>query len=114
MLGGADAAACTFRNKEECETLVRYTLVDDESAQQAAGLAVQAWRGIGARDAGRVDLRGDREGRWQILEINPLAGMHPTHSDLPILWTQGQRSYRELVEAIIHSALERVPAPCAS
>ncbi len=107
MLSGADADLCTFRNKEECESLVRYTRVEDADARRAEQLAVEAWRGIGARDGGRVDLRADRAGRWQILEINPLAGMHPSHSDLPILWSQSGRSYRELVEAIVQSALER-------
>ena len=38
-----------------------------------------------ARDAGRVDLRLDAQGQAQFLEINPLAGLHPQHSDLPIL-----------------------------
>lgn len=115
---GADPDACTFRNKEACETLVQYTRADDAEARRAEQLALDAWRGIGARDAGRVDLRSDRHGRLQILEINPLAGMHPTHSDLPILWTLGGGSYRELVGAILRSASERLgPAramPCAS
>ena len=51
-------------------------------------MGLAAWRGLSCRDAGRVDLRADAEGRLQILEINPLAGLHPSHSDLPILWTQ--------------------------
>jgi D-alanine-D-alanine ligase len=115
---GADPGACTFRNKEDCETLVTYTLVRDELAREAEGLALAAWRGIGCRDAGRVDLRTDDRGALQLLELNPLAGLHPSHSDLPILWQQSGRPYRELIDAIVRSAALRIGrpqrAPCRS
>lgn len=113
LLDGADAEVCTFRNKEQCEELVRYTVVADADAAKAELIALRAWRAIGARDAGRVDLRADARGDYQILEINPLSGMHPTHSDLPILWTQGGRPYAELVAAIVDSARARIPTPVA-
>lgn len=109
LLGGADADVCSFRNKEQCEQLVRYTRADDVAARRAEAIAVRAWRALGCRDGGRVDLRADDRGDWQILELNPLPGMHPTHSDLPILWSKGGRPYRELVHAIAESALQRAP-----
>ena len=118
LLAGADRDVYTFRNKEECESRVRYALAVDRVARAAEGLALAAWRALGCRDGGRVDLRCDARGRPQILEVNPLPGMHPSHSDLPILWQRAGRPYVELVEAIVCSALERVgahrPAPCAS
>lgn len=118
LLEGADQEVCTFRNKEECENLVRYALAADAEATAASDLAVRAWRALGCRDAGRVDLRADRAGRMQILELNPLSGMHPTHSDLPILWHAGGRPYHALVDAIVRSAAERIATPraqpCAS
>lgn len=110
LLPGSDADVCSFRNKEDCERLVRYTRVVDASAREAEEIAVRAWRVLGARDGGRVDLRADARGDLQVLEINPLPGMHPTHSDLPILWAQGGGAYADLVAAIAESALLRVPA----
>src|SRR5690606_21562957 len=107
MLAGADQEACTFRNKEECESLVRYRVVDDAEAQGAEAIALRAWRALGARDAGRVDLRANAAGEFQVLEVNPLSGMHPSHSDLPILWTQGGRPYVDLIAAIVQSARVR-------
>jgi D-alanine-D-alanine ligase len=106
LLAGADREVYTLRNKEACESLVRYDLVEDELARSAERLALEAWRALGCRDGGRVDLRCDAAGRPQILEVNPLPGMHPTHSDLPILWQQSGRPYRELVAEILRSALE--------
>ncbi|QDU65641.1 D-alanine--D-alanine ligase family protein [Engelhardtia mirabilis] len=107
LLGEADRDVYTYRNKEECETLVRYSLAADATARAAEGLALAAWRALDCRDGGRVDLRCDAQGRPQIIEVNPLPGMHPTHSDLPILWQQGGRSYLELVRTIMASACER-------
>lgn len=118
LLEGADREVYTYRNKEECEVLVRYTLAHDATARAAEELALSAWRALDCRDGGRVDLRCDAQGRPQVLEINPLPGMHPSHSDLPILWQQGGRRYEELVGAIVASACERVALregqPCAS
>jgi D-alanine-D-alanine ligase len=71
-------------------------------------MAVSAWRAVGGRDAGRIDLRCDESGRPQIMEINPLAGLHPTHSDLPMLWTALGHRYAELIERIVDSAQRRI------
>jgi D-alanine-D-alanine ligase len=66
---------------------------------------------IGARDGGRVDLRADGSGAFQVLELNPLPGLHPTHSDLTILWSMAGRAYPELIAAILDSALQRAGLP---
>jgi len=60
------------------------------------------------RDAARVDFRCDAKGVPCFLEINPLPGLHPTHSDLPMIATQESMSYPELIDSIIKSALSRL------
>jgi len=104
---GAEPHAYSYQNKELCEELVEYTLADDGLAHQAQQLALAAWRALGCRDAGRVDLRADAQGRLRLLEINPLAGLHPQHSDLPIICTQRGIPYLWLIERIVESALQR-------
>jgi D-alanine-D-alanine ligase len=42
------------------------------------------------------------------LEINPLPGLHPTHSDLPMIATQEGMKYEELIGQIINNALKRL------
>ena len=113
LLEGADAEVATFRNKEKCEELMAYSLATDADAKRAEAIALRAWQAIGARDAGRVDIRADARGNYQILEMNPLSGMHPTHSDLPILWGLAGREYNDLIAAIVDSARTRVVAPSA-
>jgi len=98
----------SYLNKERCEELVTYRLAEDETAKQAKEIALAAWRGLGCRDAGRIDLRADALGTLNFLEVNPLAGLHPAHSDLPIICSLAGISYRELIERIMISAMERI------
>jgi D-alanine-D-alanine ligase len=44
------------------------------------------------------------------MEVNPLAGLHPEHSDLPILATKLGIEYVELIRRIVDSAAPRVEA----
>jgi D-alanine-D-alanine ligase len=98
----------SYTNKEFCEDLVEYRLVDDDMARQAERVALAAWRGLGCRDGGRVDLRADAAGMPNFIEVNPLAGLHPEHSDLPILATKIGMTYQALIEAILQSAMQRL------
>lgn len=107
LLEGAEAQVYSYKNKEECEKFVEYRLAGGTEAAEAAKLALQAWKGLACRDAGRVDLREGPDGRIQFLEVNPLAGLHPHHSDLPILCKMCNISYKELIQAIMESALSR-------
>jgi D-alanine-D-alanine ligase len=110
LLPGADAAVYSFLNKELCESRVEYYLAkpeSDEEVRKAEAVALAAWRVLGCRDGGRVDIRSDARGNPEFMEVNPLAGLHPTHSDLPILCTKLGISYKELIGRILQSAEKR-------
>jgi len=104
----AEKNAYSYENKERCESLVQYILVNDKEAKLAMDTALRIWRALNLKDAGRVDLRSDAAGIPNFIEVNPLAGLNPFHSDLPILCTQLGISYHELISSIIESALKRV------
>lgn len=97
----------SFENKEECESRVIYRLADDEEAVLAGRLALAAYEALDCRDAARVDMRSDARGVPQFLEVNPIAGLHPTHSDLPMLTEFSGRSYDWLIGGILDAAAER-------
>jgi D-alanine-D-alanine ligase len=103
----AEPLVYSYENKEQCERLCDYRLAAPRLAARAEALALDAWRGLGCRDAGRVDLRCDAAGELYVLELNPLPGLHPTHSDLPILASAVGLAYRELIGRIVESASER-------
>jgi D-alanine-D-alanine ligase len=104
----AESEVYSYHNKEYCEELVEYRLATDAEAMRAADVALAAWRALGCRDAGRVDIRSDASGMPNFIEVNPLAGIHPEHSDLPILCTLQGVSYTELMDAIMRSATARL------
>jgi D-alanine-D-alanine ligase len=117
LLSSAEPEVYSYVNKERCEELVEYRSIDpnlDDEVRQAEEIALAAWRALGARDGGRIDLRSDAEDRPQFLEANPLAGLHPQHSDLPMLATAVGMPYVELIRRIVDSAATRVKDSAAA
>ncbi len=109
----AEPNVYSYANKELSEERIDYPLVSaatDPTVREAEAIALRAWRALGGRDAGRIDLRCDAAGRPQFIEVNPLAGLHPSHSDLPMLATAVGMPYVELIRRIVESAADRLRA----
>jgi D-alanine-D-alanine ligase len=70
-------------------------------------LTLRAYRAVDGRDLARLEIRLDQSGHPQLLEINPIVGLHPTHASLPILATQAGLSYEELIGEILEHAISR-------
>lgn len=104
-----EPAIYSFLNKEECESRIIYHPIQDDLKLKAAveTLALDSYRVLECRDGGRVDIRCDAAGKPCFIEVNPLAGLHPMHSDLPMIATQEGMPYAELIKAILDSAFER-------
>ena len=108
LLPGADAEVYSYRNKENCEELVEYRLLGEEKLRgRIETLALRAWRALGCRDAGRIDVRLDDAGVANFIEVNPLAGLHPQHSDLPMMASMAGMDYVSLIGGIMNSAKTR-------
>jgi len=109
ILPHAGDAIYSYENKEKCESLVRYSaLARGPLRDQVESLALAAYRTLECRDMGRVDVRCDAAGRPAFIELNPLPGIHPTHSDLPMIATQEGMPYEKMIDAIIRSACTRL------
>lgn len=108
LLEHADSDVYSYRNKAEFEELVRYQLLPRGGLRDdIESLALGAWRSLGGRDAGRIDVRLDENGKPGFIEVNPLAGIHPVHSDLPIMAGMVGMPYVKLIETIMNSAVRR-------
>lgn len=103
---GGDPSAYSYRNKMEAYD--ELTSATDPVAEEAGRVALAAWRALGCRDAGRIDIRCDAEGRPNFLEANPLAGLRPGWSELAILAEQAGMPYNTLIGAILDEAAARV------
>ena len=93
--------------KENYQDIVKYLLIDDSCRDECNAVALASWRALNVIDACRVDMKADRNGRICFIEANPLAGLNPVHSDLPILARFNGVEYDSLMEMIMNSAKNR-------
>jgi D-alanine-D-alanine ligase len=108
LKSNAEENVYSYVNKEECEERIIYARTDPAAVEACSSLALKVWNAIRAEDGGRVDIRFDENGVANFLEVNPLAGIHPEHSDLPILSKLNGISYLELMKMIMDSAVKKV------
>ncbi len=114
LRAGADEGVYSYRNKANWRELVEYRLLAaGQLRRDVEHVALATWRCLGCRDAGRVDVRLDGAGKPQMLEVNPLAGLTPEHSDLPIMAALSGMDYRTLIGEILRCTTERLAAESA-
>jgi D-alanine-D-alanine ligase len=94
--------------KENYEQYCQYRPLDRDIEDECKKVALDSWKALSAVDAGRVDLKADRKGKICFIEANPLAGLNPIHSDLPILARLYGIDYQKLMELIMKSAIKRL------
>jgi D-alanine-D-alanine ligase len=98
-----------IENKDHCDENIAYRLIDDAEAHEAADVALRAWRALRCRDGGRIDIRSNGKNHPQFIEVNPLAGLNPEHSDLCFIARFQGLAYQELIGLIMNSFLKRYP-----
>ena len=96
--------------KRDYLTRVDYCVFRDDEIE---AVAMAVWRAFDLRDVARVDIRRDRDGIPNFVEVNPLPGMNPVTGDLIILATRMGWKYEDLIGAVVDSATHRWSA-CAS
>jgi D-alanine-D-alanine ligase len=104
----AKESVYSYHTKENWRGTVEYYMATDDTEKKCIEVALGAWRCLGCRDGGRVDLKMDANGIPNFIEVNPLAGINPEHSDLPMLAGKKGINFEELIDMIMRSALKRV------
>ena len=94
--------------KENYQNYCTYKPLDLDIIDECKYVALRAWKALDAVDAGRIDLKADRNGKICFIEANPLAGLNPVHSDLPMLSRMYGIEYQALMEMIMKSAIKRI------
>ncbi len=107
----AEKNAYSYQNKENYLDLVNYSRAPRKEAAECERVALEAWKALECEDAGRVDIRYNHSGQACFIEVNPLAGLNPVHSDLPILCGLHGISYANLIKMIMDSALTKLKNP---
>ena len=98
----------SYDNTETYAGRIQDTPVTGDWLEQSTDISLKAWNTLNANDGGRVDVRVDRYGKISFIEINPLAGLNPVHSDLPILCRMNGIEYPELIGMIMDAAIKRI------
>ncbi len=107
LRASAEPGVYSMTNKEDCDNRVDYALSDDATARVAGDVALTAFHALECRDSARIDVRCDGSGRPHFIEANPLAGLNPGHSDLPMLAAAAGMPYSALIAGIVDAAARR-------
>jgi D-alanine-D-alanine ligase len=102
-------APCTvngFTQKRDnvCRTLTPVTAEAD--LEKLTVLSLNAYRVLGCRDASRLDIRMDKYGQPNLMEINTLPGLS-AHSSLPLIAANAGLSFSGLLSIILDGAIAR-------
>lgn len=109
-LAGYVGAGYGYENKQEqWEDKLRIDRAPPEFAAASGKVALAAWRALRCRDGGRIDVRCDAAGQPQFIEVNPLAGLRPEHSDLCLIADLVGLTYQDLIGRIMASFFKRNP-----
>jgi len=82
--------------------------LEEKVLQRIQASSLKAFQALGCRDFARLDFRISTSGVPYFLEINPLPGLGD-YSDLVIMAKKMGWSHRQLISAVLNSALERYP-----
>jgi D-alanine-D-alanine ligase len=98
--------------KRGWEQLVDYECparLETVTLEEIANSSLKIFKELGCRDFARIDFKLNSEGVPYFIEINPLAGLNPKSSDLPIMAYKLGWTYQALISAILNAALQRYP-----
>lgn len=96
---------CNYKKHVRYECPARLTKAELDSVTESAGRVFDA---LGCRDVARVDFRMDAGGNFCFLEINPLPGLAPKYSDLPMIAEASGVDYKDLIFGIYQEAVMRL------
>jgi D-alanine-D-alanine ligase len=96
--------------KRDWERLVEYECpphLESTVVEKIVDASLKIYRVLGCYDCARIDFRVGSDGNPYFLEINPLPGLNPRSSDLPIMVRKMGLDFNELISEILDAALNR-------
>lgn len=81
--------------------------LDATTTARVQDVARRAHRALGCSDLSRTDIRLRKDGTPFVLEINPLPGLSPLDSNLPVMTAAAGLSHQTLIQRIVTLAMIR-------
>jgi D-alanine-D-alanine ligase len=85
--------------------------LSNEQFEAVRELARRAYRVLGCRDFGRVDIRLDANGQPNVIEVNPIPGINPRVEEVSYftkMCRMAGMSYNEMIARILDETQERL------
>jgi len=83
---------------------------DNNIIDKLKQLAIDAYKGLGVRDYGRIDIKTNKKGECFFMEANLVPGMTEGSSYFPkACLNQSELTYDKVIELMIYGGLNRVP-----
>mgnify|MGYP001160571615 CR=1 FL=1 len=101
----------SYKVKCNYKDYVRYACpapLSQEETDRLSDAAGKVFDALSCHDVARADFRMDAQGNFRFLEINPLPGLAPNYSDLPMIAQAAGIDYDGLVCAIYDAACSRI------
>lgn len=70
-------------------------------------IAIKTHQAVGCKDVSRTDIRLSADNVPYVLEINPLPGLNPKNSNLPLMAYAAGMKYEEIINSILMNAYTR-------
>ena len=99
-----------YNIKHDFENKLEYVCPADLShivSLKIMDTAKKIYNALGCKDFARIDFRLSQYNELNFLEINPLAGLTPDYSDLPMIAEKCGINYESLISMIISTAIKR-------
>jgi D-alanine-D-alanine ligase len=98
--------------RAKCENKEEFNRVDhSDLSENVRKIAIDSFKGLGARDFGRIDVKTNKSGQCFFMEANLVPGMTSMSSYFPRACEMARSlSYDHVVALIVDAGLERVSA----
>ncbi len=95
------------RNWREEVSYIVNPEIPEKTKKEIEEMSLRIYEILGCRDISRIDFRLDLDYNPYFLEVNPLPGLNPDYSDLPMISRGYGMTYEDLIKIILSSAMER-------
>lgn len=100
----------SLENKRDWQVKIKYephTTIAPDIKDVIKKYALEAYRVLELKDMARIDFRVSRDNLPKIIDINPLPGLSPLYSDLPILYKLDGGNHSDLIKILLKEAFKR-------
>ncbi|MEX1376335.1 MAG: ATP-grasp domain-containing protein [Eubacteriales bacterium] len=110
FLNAAENTVYDYSVKQDYQSKVKYVCpanISDKTEKVMMETAVKIYNILGCKDLSRIDFMLNEKNELYFIEINPLPGLAPGYSDMPMIAEKNGISYESLINMVLSAAIKR-------